>query len=122
LENSYRPQLVVVNLLARSFFACTHTIRVASLITGVNGLQVNSLDTFRAAMKKVLRDQKQEYIIFQLASGEQAVIHKLVAAEQEQSNLEQNGYPESELSRLLQASAEGLSFESMYDNDCVSAD
>src|ERR1044071_9815493 len=111
-ENWNTPRLLVVNVLPMSFFACKHTVFPGFLVDAVNDIPVFDLESLRKALTQVIKDKTQEYIVFSLATGGEAVIHKVVAAKQDPGMREMHGYEKSTLMDLLEQNTKGMKFVS----------
>jgi S1-C subfamily serine protease len=119
-ENLNTPRLIVSNVLPDSFFECKKTVRKGALVTGVNDTAVNSLDDLRAVLAELIEDDDEEFFMFELASGEEAVIHKATVVAQDPKMRQRRGFPESALMQALAARVADWEYE--VDDDCANAE
>lgn len=119
-ENLDSPRLIVVNVLPKSFFECKKTVKAGQLVSSVNGIKVNSLKQLRRALDAIIRNDEEEFFIFELATGGEAVIHKVTVAKQDPAIRKRKGLKQSKLMAMLEQRVEGLEFD--VDDDCANVD
>jgi hypothetical protein len=118
-EDAMESKVVIVNVLPQSFFKCKHTAYPGNLVIAVNGKPVHNLTTLRNVLRQVILDHDEEYFVFELEFGGEAVIHKVVAAKQEPYIRATNSYQESSLAKLLAKNIGDMSYESAVGDDCA---
>lgn len=119
-ENLNTPRVIVTNVLPDSFFECKKTVKRGALLTAVNGAQVSSLEDLRDVLSQIIEDDDEEFFMFELASGEEGVIHKVTVVRQDPAMRKRRGVPESELMQQLAAHVDGWEYE--VEDDCANSD
>jgi S1-C subfamily serine protease len=120
VKNRNKPQVLIINVLPSSFFACVRTVYPGYLLMAINGIQVRTLAGVREALLAVIENDQEEYFTFELAGGAVATIHKVIVARQDAYMQQQHGFKPSVLTELLTEKTKDWKFE--IQNDCANTD
>lgn len=112
------PNLVVVNVLAGSYVKCKRAIIVGDIITSINGLPVNSLATYRDAIKAGIR-QKVECFEIVTATPKFVTVETNTIIDQEPRLAMQNNYQPGKLHKELVAAMRNVQRPRTAVEDCA---